>query len=76
MKFIKKMDEMELVISLKAIKWAWAYTVLFLFIWSIVDCYRSGSFSDSVAFFLLITQNVILIGIQIFLKWKLGRDEE
>lgn len=30
---MRKMDEMELSISLKAIKWAWAYTILFLAIW-------------------------------------------
>lgn len=72
----KKMDEMEMSISLKAIKIAWFYTVLFLFIWSMFDFYKEGIFSNSLAFFLLITQNLVLIGVQSFLKWKLGKDEK
>ena len=29
---MRKMDEMEMAISLKAVKWAWLYTLVFLFI--------------------------------------------
>ena len=68
------MDEMELSISLKAIKWAWAYTVLFLAIWMVYDYIHSRTFG--LAFNLLITQNLVLIGVQSFLKWKLGKDEK
>jgi hypothetical protein len=71
---MKKMDEMELSISLKAIKGAWAYTVSFLAIWMIYDYIQTRILG--VAFFLLITQNLVLIGILSFLKWKLGKDEK
>lgn len=71
---MRKMDEMELSISLKAIKWAWGYTILVLAIWVIYDYIQTKSFG--LAFFLLITQNLILTGIQYFLKWKLGKDEK
>lgn len=71
---MKKMDEMEMCISLKAIKWAWAYTVLFLAIWVVYDFIQTRTFG--VSFILLITQNLILVGIQYFLKWKLGKDEK
>ncbi|HEY8805043.1 MAG TPA: hypothetical protein VIM42_08085 [Clostridium sp.] len=71
---MRKMDEMELSISLKAIKWAWAYTLLFLAIWVIYDYIQTRSFG--LAFFLLITQNLVLMAIQSFLKWKLGIDEK
>ena len=71
---MKKMDEMELSISLKAIKWAWAYTILFLAIWVIYDYTQTRIFG--LASFLLITQNLVLIAIQSFLKWKLGKDEK
>ncbi|MBU3075854.1 hypothetical protein [Clostridium estertheticum] len=71
---MKKMDEMELSISLKAIKWAWAYTVLFLVIWDIYDYKQTGTFG--LVNFLLITQNLILMAIHSFLKWKLGKDEK
>ncbi|MBW9172843.1 hypothetical protein K2F43_16685 [Clostridium estertheticum] len=71
---MKKMDEMELSISLKAIKWAWAYTVLFLAIWVIYEFIQTRIFG--LAFILLTSQNLVLIGIQSFLKWKLGKDEK
>jgi len=72
--FMRKMDEMEMSISLKAIKWAWAYTVLFLTIWVIYSFIQTRTFGLS--FFLLITQNLVLITIQYFLKCKLGKDEK
>ena len=71
---MRKMDEMEMSINLKAIKWAWAYTVLFLVIWVIYDYIHTKAFGLS--FFLLTTQNLVLIAIYYFLKWKLGKDEK
>lgn len=71
---MRKMDEMEMSISLKAIKGAWAYTILFLIIWFIYDYIQTRTFG--LAFFLLITQNLVLIAIQSLLKWKLGKDEK
>lgn len=71
---MRKMDEMELSISLKAIKWAWVYTIIFLTVWIIYDYIKSRTFG--LPFFLLITQNLILMSIQYFLKWKLGKDEK
>ncbi|MDD2619712.1 MAG: hypothetical protein PHC92_03460 [Syntrophomonadaceae bacterium] len=68
---MRKMDEMELSISLKAIKWAWFYTVLFLFAWTVYDYLKEGGFFNTTASFLLVTQNLIYLGISQFLKWKL-----
>lgn len=72
---MRKMDEMELAISLKSVKWAWFYTVMFLFIWTVYDYFKEGRF-NSPAFFLLITQNIIYLGINQFMKWKLSKDEK
>jgi len=71
---MKKMDEMEMSISLKAIKWAWAYTVLFLAIWVIYDYIQTRTLGFE--FLLLISQNLVLMGFQMFSKWKLGKDEK
>ncbi|MBC3887815.1 hypothetical protein GH810_05780 [Acetobacterium paludosum] len=71
---MRKMDEMEMSISLKAIKGAWAYTVLFLAVWGVIDYIQTGRFGFP--FFLLITQNLVFMAIQTFLKWKLGKDEK
>ena len=71
---MRKMDEMEMSISLKAIKWAWAYTILFLVVWVIYNYYQTKTFG--LAFFLLITQNLVLVAIQLYLKWNLGKDEK
>jgi len=71
---MKKMDEMEMSISLKAIKWAWAYTILFLAIWVIYDFIQTKTLGFE--FLLLISQNLVLMGFQMFSKWKLGKDEK
>jgi len=73
---MRNMNEVEKGISLKAIKCAWGYTVLFLFIWTVIDVYKTGNFKDSIAFFLLITQNLVLLGVQMFSNRKLGRVEK
>ncbi len=72
---MRKMDEMEMAISLKAVKWAWAYTVIFLFIWTIYDYTKLGSF-NSLAFILLISQNIIKTSTELYLKRKMSRDEK
>lgn len=64
---MKKMDEMELSITLKAMKWALAYTTSFLAIWVIYEFIQTRKFG--LAFILLTSQNLVLIGIQSFLKW-------
>ena len=71
---MKKMDEMEMSVSLKAIKGAWAYTILFLAIWVIYDYIQTRTWG--LAFFLLITQNLVLRAIRYFLQWKLEKDEK
>lgn len=71
---MRKMDEMEMSISLKAIKCAWTYTIVFLAVWLIYNFIHTGNIG--LAGFLLITQNFVLISVQFFLKWKLGRDEK
>ena len=76
MKKIKKMDEMELFITTKALRFAYFYTVIFLFIWSLIDYYINKKFS-SIAFFLFITQNIILIFSKLYFEKKAtGTNEE
>ena len=72
---MRKMDEMEMAISLKAIRWAWFYTVVFLFIWTVYDKIVFGSF-NSMAFFLLISQNILRMVMDMYLKSKMSKDEE
>ena len=71
---MRKMDEMEMSISLKAIKIAYAYTIFFLAVWMIYDFVKTGS--TGLPFILLISQNLILLSTQLFLKWKLSKDEK
>jgi len=70
--FFRSMDEMEFSISLRAIKIAWIYSVLVLFIRMIYDFAVTGSVIGF-AFYLLITQNALFSVAQIYLKWKLGK---
>lgn len=71
MKGFRKMDEMEKHISLKSLKIAYAYTIIFLFIWVVIE-YISSRTMSSIAFFLLITQNLVLIFSQAYFKNKMG----
>ena len=71
---MRKMDEMEMSISLKSMKGAYAYTILFLAIWVIYDYIQTRKLG--LGFLLLISQNLVLTGMQFFLKWKLGKDEK
>lgn len=73
---MRKMDEMEMAISLKAIKLAWFYTVLFLIIWITYDFITAGSFAENPAFFLLTTQNIIFLSSQLYLKRKMSKNEK
>lgn len=66
------MDEMEISISLKSIKIAWLYTVVFLFIWVTYDWIQNKNFS--LPFMLLISQNMVYLGTNLFLKWKINKD--
>ncbi|MBU3190853.1 hypothetical protein K9O30_16255 [Clostridium bowmanii] len=71
---MKKIDEMEMTISRIAIKAAWIYIIVFLVIWDIYDYIHTGKLG--IVNFLLITQGLVLISIQSFLKWKLCKDEK
>ncbi|WP_291632993.1 hypothetical protein [Clostridium sp.] len=71
---MKKMDEMELSITLKATKWAWGYTILFLAIWVVYDYTQTGILG--LGFLLLVSQNIVLRGSELFLKWEIGKDEK
>lgn len=66
---MRKMDEMEMYISLKSIKIAWFYTIVFLFIWLVYEYITTSKFG--LPFFLFITQNVILIICQLILKHRM-----
>ncbi len=73
---MRKMDEMEMAISLKAVRFAWFYTVVFLFIWVLYDFIKHGKIKENPAFLLLITQNIVLITSQLYLKNKMVKDEK
>ena len=66
MKFFRNMDEMELHLSLNAIRVAWFFTVIALFIWGIWDCVHTGRFTAPM--YLLIFQNLLY-----FLALRVGR---
>lgn len=78
---VRKADEMEKSITIKSIRVAWAYTVLFLFVWSLYESYKSYHFYEAVNLlpgFLLVSQNLILFFSQLFFRNSMvvGEDEE
>lgn len=71
----RTMDEMEMSINLQAIRLAWVYGLLFLLIWIGYDRITQGLF-NGIAFILMTSQLIIYWIVQLFLKWKLGKDEK
>lgn len=65
-----KMDEMEMAITLKAVRVAWFYTVVFLFVWTIVEFSQSKTMG--LPFILLISQNLVFMLVQLFLKRRMA----
>lgn len=73
---VGKMDEMEMLIALKSIRAAWAYSVIFLFIWMIYTFVQTSQLG--LPFVLLISQNLVLFASQLFLNRQAaaGNNEE
>ena len=73
MKFFRKMDEMELHLSLNAIRAAWFFTVMALFVWGIWEYVQTGCFTAPMYLFVL--QNLLyLLALQAG-KWRAGDRE-
>jgi FtsH-binding integral membrane protein len=71
---MKKADEMEMQISLKSVRIAWAYSVLFLLVWAIYDFYQTQRLG--LPFFLLCSQNAVLILSQMIIKRRVTAGNE
>jgi len=69
-----RISKLEMSISLKAVRLAWIYTIIFLLIWVIYDYINTKKLG--LPFLLLITQNIILNSVQLFLKWNIVKDEK
>lgn len=71
---MKKMDEMEQAHALQAIKITFLYSMIFEIAYWIMECVHAKEFvtKGSIMFFLIITQGVVLILSQFFLKGKVG----
>jgi hypothetical protein len=70
-----KMDEMEMSINLKAIRISWVITVLLLFGWIGYEWFANRSF-NWMAFIIMDSQLIVYWGVQLILKWSLGKNEE
>ncbi len=70
-----RMDEMEMSINLKAIKVSWIFTILSLLIWITYEWIKYDSF-NWIAFIIMDSQTILYWGVQLILKWKLGKNEE
>ena len=70
---MRKMDEMEMSINLKALRWSYLFTVIALFLWTVYDFIKTHTLT--LAFFLLISQNLIYFYASQIYKWKMGDKE-
>lgn len=70
---MRKMDEMELAISVRAIRWAYLFTVLALLAWGIRDFICQGKVTMPI--YLLIFQNLVYFFATNISKIKVGDEE-
>lgn len=71
----RKMDEMEESIAIRAIRISWLYSNIFLIIWILYDWIKIELF-QWLPFILMTSQSLLYWIVQLFLKWKLGKDEK
>ena len=70
MKLFRKMDEMELHLSLNAIRVAWFFTVMALFVWGTWGYVQTGRFTAPI--YLFVFQNPLyFLALQVG-RWRTG----
>ena len=70
---MRKMDEMELHITQKGIKWSWLFLVVALFLWSIYEYAWKKTISP--ASILLSIQYMVYFFVVQVSKWRMGDEE-
>jgi hypothetical protein len=70
---MKKMDEMQMSINVKAIKWSWLFTVIALFIWGMYTFIKTRIISPAI--YIVIFQNIIYYFITQITKWRMGDED-
>ncbi len=70
---MKKMDEMQLAISLRAIRWSYLFTVIALLGWGVRDFINQGVITTPI--YLLIFQNLVYSLATHISKAKVGDDK-
>lgn len=70
---MRKMDEMEMAISLRAIRWAYLFTVFALLVWGIRDFICQGTVTMPI--YLLIFQNLVYFFTTNISKIKVGDED-
>ncbi|WP_130862771.1 hypothetical protein [Bacilliculturomica massiliensis] len=66
MKFIRRMDEMEMDISLKSMRWSYLFTLLVLAAWAGYSCFTGGNWQ--LPLYTIIGQNLINFGATLFYR--------
>lgn len=75
MKGFRRADEMEKSINLRVVRIAWLYSSVFLLVWVGYDWIKNGIFND-LAFILMTSQAVVFWAVNLYLGWKLGKNEK
>lgn len=71
---LKKADEMEMQIILKSVRIAWAYSALFLLVWTVYEIIQIQRLG--LPFILLMSQNAVLFLSQMIIKRRFTVENE
>ncbi|MEA4924298.1 hypothetical protein SDC9_172927 [bioreactor metagenome] len=71
---MKKADEMEMYITLKSIKIAWLFTVIYLLVWSVYDTLKTSQIG--LPLILLLAQNVVFYTCILFFRHRVSGSHE
>jgi hypothetical protein len=71
---LKKADEMEMSINFKSMRLSWAFLIITLSVWEIIELIRGNS--DSPVILLVSLQGVIFWGSKIFYTKRMTKDSD
>ncbi len=71
---MKKADEMEMYITLKSVKIAWLFTVIYLIIWSTYETIKTAQLGLPIL--LLISQNIVFYACLLFFRHRISGEYE
>lgn len=74
-RMLRKAEEMEGSIAIRAARASWAYTLIFFIAWNIVILVQEGE-SGLIPFILLVSSGIVYYGSFLWIRRKMGCEDD